>query len=273
MTTATEVLILGYNLGEAKIPPVLIPLLDEAVECYKTWHSNLSSVFVVGSVAVGEWKKGISDLDLVGVTSNAVAEEETQSRRQNLTALGKQWDAITFIDNAVIGKDEIERRDELPDVAGHLFKLGTTGVRLWGEDIDFRPYLPPKEEVARSRTKRAENLMIKYRSGNLIEAFREDPRLLTRSCAKAAMRVLSGTTLLRGADFYASPYQTATAVNLYTPEAIPIKDQAMAVIDNPNILPERAMEIVDKAVELFKTLFPDTEPAIPKQMQRPKDSC
>ena len=50
-----------------EVPSILRPLADATVACYRRHHSDLRSVYVIGSVAVGEWTEGVSDLDVVGV--------------------------------------------------------------------------------------------------------------------------------------------------------------------------------------------------------------
>jgi hypothetical protein len=98
--------------------------------------------------------------------------------------------------------------------------------------------------------------MIKYRSGNLIEPFRRDERLLVRSCAKAAMRALSGATLLRGSPFHSSPYRTAEEVRTRVPEGSSLADQAIAVIDGAPVSVAQVMTLADQSVDLFHELFP-----------------
>ena len=109
--------------------------------------------------------------------------------------------------------------------------------------------------MAYGRTDRVAALMHKYRSGNLIEPFKKDEQLLVRSCAKAAIRVLSGITLLRGADYHSSPYRTAEAIEVFAPEAVPLACEAIERLDSPTPPAETAMTIADKSVELFRSLF------------------
>ena len=141
---------------------------------------------------------------------------------------------------------------ELQEGISDLDTVGITAVPA--DHVAKEEELPTVDDMTYGRTHRVELLMQKYRSGNLIEPFRRDQRLLTRSCAKAAMRVVSGITILRGADYYSSPYETSRLVPLYAPEAEMLTDEAMQMIYNPNETVELSMRTADRAVSLFRRL-------------------
>lgn len=245
-------LVLGYEVKESNLSPTLRPLLSEIVEVYKTHHPNLSAVYVLGSVALGNWKPGVSDVDVIGIVDGIADEQSIQARQDTLLRLGNNTNTITFIDNMLLTQDEIDTDIHLQ---GHAFKLATTGLCIWGTPVSLSRDLPSIIDVATSRVQRAEALMQKYRSGNIITAFQQNPRLLTRSAAKAAMRVLSSITILRGARFQADPHQVAKDVDIYAPEAKAIKDATMQIVNNPGITPDKAMQLTDKSIALFYSFF------------------
>ena len=250
-------LTINYDVSKEHIPDKIGPLINATVECYAGHHDNLRAVYIIGSVALGEWVEGVSDLDVIGIVDGEVSIEADALRRKHLLEIGEALSLVTFIDNAIISKQAIENNRDVPIIEGHIFKLAISGICVWGEETDFRQYLESVQRVAHQRTARAEALMNKYRADNLIEEFRRDPRLLTRSCAKAAMRTLSGITLLRGARFHASAFQTASEVDIFAPEAIALKNEAMAIINNPSLVPPKvAMQLADRAIFLFRELFP-----------------
>lgn len=249
---------LGYETADLCIDPVVRPLVDETVDCYRRNHGNLQAVFVIGSITLGEWKAGVSDLDTIGVMGGAANANDEAARRQELVDVGSSSNEISFVDNTTFDSNMLQaaNTDLSSAVAGSASKLALTGLCVWGDGIDFSPYLPSIGEMAYGRTDRVEALMHKYRSGNLIEPFRQDERLLIRSCGKAAMRVLSGTTLLRGADYHPSPYRTAEIVDTYTPEARALNSKVMDMIDDPidrNV--DEAIVLADSSVALFRRLF------------------
>jgi hypothetical protein len=254
--SASRKLELGYTVSKSNIPSWLDPLIQDIVLCYKTHHPDLVSVYVVGSAGHGDMKKGISDIDIVGITASPASEHSDSARRAELDKTGALSEDITFIDNSLVSEYEIVRNVHDSKVRGCVFKLSTTGVCVWGREIDVNGYSQSVHDVAYGRVDRAEALMEKYRSGNLIEAFRKDDRLLARSCAKAAMRVLSSMTILRGAKFQASPYRVADEVGYWVPEAIDVKNDAMKIINNPDVPSSEAMEVADRSIELFRRVFP-----------------
>src|SRR3989338_9673387 len=98
----TEQLRLGFLVENVDIPLVLRPLIDSVVVCYQRHHRDLLSVYVIGSVAIGEWQSGISDIDVIGITVEQPTNKEDNNRRDELAALDIQWPIVTFIDNALI---------------------------------------------------------------------------------------------------------------------------------------------------------------------------
>lgn len=255
---------IGYQLSESNITPELMPIIDETVKSYERHHDNLTSVYIIGSAALGEWRRGISDLDVIGLSRIDISVEEDQARRDDLVRIAGDWDAVTFIDNTAISVLDMEESGRrTPAIDGHLAKLALSGVRVWGDQVDFSEHVPSLQDMTYGRTRRAEALMQKYRSGNLIEPFRNDPRLLTRSCAKAAMRVLSSMAILRGAAYHSSPYRTSEELECFVPEAAEINKRAIEIINDPAVVPEVAMEVTDQAVRLFYRLFPGDIPDTP----------
>lgn len=240
-----------------EVPSFLRPLTNDVVACYRRHHADLRSVFVIGSVAVGEWTEGISDLDVVGVVDNKFTAEDEVSRRRELLELGKSWPQVSFVNNSTLSLASLY--SENPDVmtVGRARIIAVTGLFLWGEEIDFKNYIPTVDVMAYGRAARAKILMERYRSGVINEPFLSNPRLLARSCAKAAIRVLSGITILRGAIFYASPHQTAAMVTKYAPEAIAIAYRALEIVDGAVSEPNEAMGIAEKSVELFYKFYPE----------------
>lgn len=248
-------LTLGFKVLE-EIPSILRPLAADTVACYRRHHSDLRSVYVIGSVAVGEWTEGVSDLDVVGVVERELTTKDEAPRRRELLALGKSWPQVSFINNSTLSLAVLYA--EKPDamVLGRARIIAVTGLHLWGDRLDFKGYVPTVETMAYGRAARARILMTRYRSGVINEPFRSNPRLLARSSAKAAIRVLSGITILRGAVFYASPQQTVAMVARYAPEAVPLAQRALAIVNGAESKPHESMDIADQTIELFYALYP-----------------
>ena len=234
---------------------MLMPLIAATIDVYKKHHPDLIAVYLVGSVTVGEWRVGVSDLDVIGITQSPAPQDCDSARREEFLYLGDATGYVSFIDSTVICRADIEDPARSHGVQGELSKLSLSGINAWGETFDFSDHVPSFECMVFNRMDRARLLMEKYRAGNLIEPFRKDARLLTRSSAKAAMRVLSSITLLRGAAYHPSPYRTSEIVEIFVPEAAELNKQILAIINNPIVPPETAMRCTDKAVELFHRLI------------------
>ncbi|OHB05777.1 MAG: hypothetical protein A3A26_01630 [Candidatus Zambryskibacteria bacterium RIFCSPLOWO2_01_FULL_47_14] len=249
---------LGFKVLD-EIPSILRLLADDTVACYRRHHSDLRSVYVIGSVAVGEWTKGVSDLDVVGVVERELTTEDEAPRRRELLELGKSWPQVSFINNSALSLAALHT--EKPDamVVGRARIIAVTGLHLWGDNIDFQDYVPSVETMAYGRAARAKILMKRYRSGIINEPFRSNPRLLARSSAKAAIRVLSGITILRDATFYTSPEQTVMMIATYAPEAMPLARRAFRIVNGAESEPDEAMDITEQAVQLFYDLYPDPQ--------------
>ncbi|MBI5644530.1 hypothetical protein HY970_00340 [Candidatus Kaiserbacteria bacterium] len=203
---------------------------------------------------------GVSDLDVVGVVEREVHPDDEATRRRELSTLGESWPQVSFINNSVLSLAALHA--EKPDamVVGRARIIAVTGLHLWGDRLDFQDYVPSVEAMAYGRAARAKILMKRYRSGIINEPFRSNPKLLARSSAKAAIRVLSGITILRGATFYTSPEQTVMMVVKYAPEAIPLVQRALAIVNGIESQPNEAMNITEQAIELFYGLYPDHTP-------------
>jgi hypothetical protein len=255
-STIDKPLNFGYTFVET-FPDELAPIIADTIRCYRESHDDLESIYALGSVTIGEWRSGISDLDVIGITTGTFRSEDDSIRRQGLVTIGEKYDVISFVDNAVISRLQMNAAQQHPVIRGHISNLATTGICVWGKADDFGMYVPTVFEMAYGRARRAEALMAKYRSGNLIEPFKRDQNLLVRSCAKAAIRALSGATILRGAQFQASVYGVALEIDRYVPEAVGLKDAAMAIINAPSTsTPESTMSLVDHSINLFYELYP-----------------
>lgn len=195
---------LAFKPSAQNIPTSLDPLLAQIIQCYQKHHPDLRAIYVTGSMALGDFKPGISDIDIIGVTEKPVSEKADAARRQELTGISNQWQQITFVDNAAISRQELEATKRTPPAELQLFRLSTSAVRIWGESGDYESMRPSVQEVAYNRTWRAAGYMANYRAGIIMEAFRQDPRRHIKSCGKSAMRVLSSITLLRGAPLHMS---------------------------------------------------------------------
>lgn len=250
---------LGFKVL-TEIPSPFRPLADDIVTCYQRHHPDLKAVYLIGSMALGEWAKGASDIDVVGVVENNFTAQDEAQRRNELSELGKSWPQVSFINNSTLSLAALST--EKPDAmaVGRARIIAVTGIQLWGEKMDFQDYFPSVKEMAYGRAARAKILMGRYRAGIINEPFRSNPRLLARSCAKAVLRVLSGITILRGATFYMSSGQTAAMVAQYAPEAVPLVQRALAVVNGAEAEPSEMMYITEQAVELFYSLYPDARP-------------
>lgn len=251
-----EPVVLGYSVARENLPESLNPLFSDTIDCYRQHHPDLRSVYIIGTMATGEWIAGASDVDTIGIISNASDDSTDAERRKGLLSISSQYPEITFIDSRVVLKDETAPKSDSPTVQSHMLNiLKVCGVRLWGESLCL-PRATISEAVS-IYVQYPETLIRKYRSGNLIEAFRANPNLLVRSCSKAALRALFGVAILRGAPFQISPYRIAEAVQHYVPEVTQIKDIAIALIEDPVAPPEDAMQLADEAIKEFYRLAPD----------------
>ena len=250
-------LVLGFEVLQ-ELPRVLQPLANEVVSSYQQNHPDLRSIFIIGSVAIGEWIEEVSDLDVVGVMDHAFTLEDEAERRQELLILGDTYPQVSFVNNSALSLDALNAEDPDLMIVGRARIIAVCGMHLWGDKLNFQKYIPTVETMARERTARAKRLMARYRSGGVInEPFRSDPALLARSCAKAAIRALSGITILRGAAFYASSQMTVEMVQRHAPEAASIGARALDIVDGiVEVTPNVAMEITEEAIELFYELYP-----------------
>jgi hypothetical protein len=248
---------LGYNLSRHNIPGTLNRLIDQVADIYGECHPNLVSVYVIGSVVLGEWQKGLSDLDVIGVSSNATEDDDNDRRSSMLDELSRASEEISFIDNSVLDKSELtsDKKESRLYVAGQASKIALTGVCVRGVPQDFSEFLPTVNELAFGRAGRVEALMEKYRAGIFIKAFERDNRLITRSCGKAAMRALSSGAILRGASYHPSPFRVEDDVRVHLPEANDLAKRALGNIVNPDRLYHRAIHQTYEALELFYDLF------------------
>lgn len=223
-------LVLGFVVRK-HVPSTLQPLVDQVVQCYRHHHADLRSVYVIGSVAIDEWTYGVSDIDIVGVVENEFTAQDEAPRREDLLLLDTAWPQVSFINNSTLSLAALHAEAPDPMVLGRARIIAVTGLHLWGDNIDFQMYMPSVESMAYGRAERAKILMKRYRAGTINEPIRSNPRLFARSCGKAALRVLSGITILRGAVFYASQRQTIVMVEQYVPEALSLATRALAIVD------------------------------------------
>lgn len=252
----TTPLKLGFIPGdERNVPEQLDAILAHVIASYQKHHPDLRAIYVVGSVVNGEWLSGISDLDVIGITEALPTTDSENNRREELVAFGEQVSQISFIDTTVLSLTKLRTNPDALSL-GRARIIAVSSLRIWGEVVDFSEHFPTVVEMARQRIVRAEALMRKYRSGDLIEPFRRNEQLLVRSCAKAAMRVLSSIAILRGALFYTSPFQTFETVQQFVPEALEIAQRAMTIVRGEQSTPEDAMSLTDKAIELYRQLCP-----------------
>jgi len=254
----SEPLRIGFAVNDISIIPApLQAIVREVVECYRFHHRDLRAVYLIGSIAIGEWQPGVSDMDIVGITDVQPDIRSENGRRQELASMDQRHSLITFVDNAVLS---LRILNDVPDqlTTGRARLIAISGVHVWGEAVDLRSYLPSVGVMARERVARAELLMRKYRAGDLIEPFLRDERLLIRSCAKAAMRVLSSIAILRGGLFYTSPRQTYLTVERLVPEGHELAQRTLVIIDGACSTVREAMSLVDQAVELFRRLYPES---------------
>jgi predicted nucleotidyltransferase len=260
---SSRVLKLGYTLEHSNIPRKLNDLIAEVKDVYRECHANLESVYVIGSVVLGEWQQGLSDLDVIGISSDDVEEDDENRRKLMLDEVGKSSVDVSFIDNSIMNKKELEidKKESKLYIAGQASKIALTGVCVQGLAQNFSEFIPTVPELAFGRTERVELLMKKYRSGNFIKEFKRDHRLITRSCGKAAMRVLSGVTILRGAPYHPSAFRVAENVPKYAPEATLLAKRAHEKIVKPDASYNSAIQLTYEAVELFYDLFEDLDDA------------
>ncbi len=247
----------GFRVSTS-LPKVLQPLGAAVVESYRRHHIDLRAVFAIGSVPVQDWREGVSDFDVVGVVHNEFTAQDEIGRRTELLEMGQAWPQISFINNSALSLAALKRERPDPMVLGRARIIAVTGLQLWGDPLDFSEYEPSVETMAYGRTTRARILMNRYRAGILNEPFLSNSRLLNRSCAKAALRVLSGITILRGAIFFASSEQTVLMIEQFAPEALPLAQTALAIVNGKETETIEAIRLADEAVELFYSLYPES---------------
>lgn len=250
----SESLRLGF-VPRTEAAQVFKPLIDNVVKIYLRYHPEIRAIYLLGSISIGEHVPGLSDLDVIGIAESPADTDSDSQRRHDLTVLGTASKDVTFVDNNVLNLQDLDEGEI--GAIGKARLLSISGICVWGDPIDFSSYMPTVGTMADERTQRARALMAKYRRGDLIEPFKRDERLLIRSCAKAAMRVLSCITILRGELFYTSPEQTYTAVLRCAPEAYSIAEQAITIIRGGAGTVDHSMSLCDQSLELYDMLFPD----------------
>lgn len=124
-------LTLGFKVLK-EVPDVLRPLADDVVACYRRHHPDLRSVFIIGSVAAGEWTEGVSDLDVVGVVDNRFTAEDEAPRRRELLELGKSWPQVSFINNSTLSLAALHAESPDAMTVGRARIIAVTGLFLWG---------------------------------------------------------------------------------------------------------------------------------------------
>lgn len=230
----------------------LKPIVEEALAVIQETVPTVESVYIVGSVAASHWQPAMSDLDVVVVVANPSVTVTEAALKQ---ALGRvnTLNLVTFVDCGILVRSNLT--GSTPDLAarGHAFKIAMTGVLVWGSAINAQKFLPHMAQIAQEQVDRAVALMAKYRRGDIIGPFLRNEQLLARSCAKAAMRVVSAITVLRGASYSAIPHDTVAAAQQFAPEMLQVAEQAMAIIlGRMSCAPPAAMELVDHAAAAFR---------------------
>lgn len=205
---------------------IIQPLLTTILTVYQSVHPDLLSLWVCGSVSTGNFVEGTSDVDVVGVAKNSISAEKHAKRGSLLEAIPCESYGVTFIDHTCTDINQLQQNQSDPFVARELFKLSTSGVKLWGKDATWT-YEMDAVTTAISRIDRAALLLNKYREGNLITAFQRDEKLLVRSCAKATLRVLSSITLLKGAPLQLSYVELRPQIATHAPELIDIYEKTL----------------------------------------------
>lgn len=248
---------LAYRLANCEIDKSFTPILDSVADIYGTHHSDYGlSLYAIGSMVYGGFRPTVSDIDIIGITGkqDAIDEAADSARKADIQTLSNQHPQIAYIDNVLVAKNALLIADVrgTSQVSGYLAKLSLTGVCFAGESIDFSPYIPSRDEMIFGRVERVKSLMQKYQAGNLIEPFKRDKRLLVRSCAKAAMRVMSSLVLLEGAAYHPAPSWVAVDIAHLLPD---LSDQTAAilhVIDEPHTDTDDAFLMVDMALNTFE---------------------
>lgn len=251
-------LVVGFKVQD-KIPTDLCPLIDEVVACYQRYHPDVRAVYAMGSVVLGEWKEGVSDLDVIGVLNEELSGAEESSRRNELQTIVVRYPQVQYVNSTTLSLDALYSRPSDIQILKLARVIAIYGLHIWGETLDFSVYYPSVETLARERAARAEIQMRNFRAGRIKEpTLRNSPRLIARSSAKAAMRVFSSITILRGAVFYEAPQKTFSMIAEFAPEALSLAQRAIAIVNGAEAEPDEAMSITEQAVELFYRLYPDT---------------
>lgn len=247
---------LGFSAGPDKLPRSLSGLFIEAIECYRQYHANLISVYLIGTMATGQWIEGTSDVDTVGIVSGPNNAKADAQRRSRLAVLSDNYAQISYVDSRIVHQSELDGLSaSSPTQSPMLSIFKVCGVRLWGEQISL-----PKPTIHDALTMCVgypQFLFHKYRSGNLIEQFQLHPELLSRSCAKSALRVLFGIAILRGAPLEISWRLMAAAIEQYVPEAESCRNELIAIIAGGEHSPDAALKLADTSIGLFRQLMPD----------------
>ena len=247
---------LAYDPAKLTIEESLSPILERVKLAYATHHPEELSLYVIGSAVYGNFRPSVSDLDVIGIinATNNIDEDADRARKADIFTLGTEYPDIAYIDNILLAENallDLNLRSSADQMSGHLAKLALMGVCFSGKPIDFSPYIPSRQDMIFGRVERVKLLMDKYADGSLIEPFRQDSRLLVRSCAKAAMRVMSSITLLEGAAYHPAPSKILVDVGSKLPHLSGQAETIMRLIDEPDADIAGAFQLVYKALSSF----------------------
>lgn len=140
----------GYlqNTGSTDlIQPEIAPLLDEIIgRCRSHLEDEIISIYVRGSVSVGEAYLHSSDVDMVLVLPEEVPRSSLTWTIPTVDELLRRYNVVSDIDITIIS---LERLLHDPDYARLRVYLVTRSALLWGEDIlDTLPRFKPDKDLA-----------------------------------------------------------------------------------------------------------------------------
>jgi|GEM_PF-5813242 len=233
--SAHKPIVRGYQLSADFISDTNKQLLEIITDHYVSHVPNLVALYVAGSLVYGGWKEGMSDVDIVAVVTKKDNQPATENSKARLDKLAESADfasSFTYIDSSCIDLQSLRAGTQLD--ADKAAIVSYAGVCIYGTEQNFDEHLPAVDTFAHERAQRAIRLLNKYESGNIIPAFQKDSRLLSRSTAKAAMRILSSVTLLRGAPLQLDPRLVARDVTQYAPELSQLAQAILSSIDQPS---------------------------------------
>lgn len=224
------------------IPEVLKPLVDKTIQAYLDSHADdLVAIYVHGSAVRGDWQAGKSDLDTCCIIKKISDEERYEKRRKLIDEINQSQDVVPYVEAYAMPTEELGTDGR----KGDTVSLAATGVCVWGEPIDFAPYLPTTEEFTNNFIKSKRKYL-----NDLVIAEIKSREQVSRRTAKFAVRTMTCVALLRGAELSTAFTDQIKMIEKYVPELEgKFTANAIELIESDSQEVESAIKLLEQAIQ------------------------